>query len=56
LSQALTLFTTPVVYLYLDELSLRFKRRRREKHPDAPTVEPPPRSADRAVPPLEGTS
>jgi multidrug efflux pump subunit AcrB len=27
-SQALTLFTTPVVYLYLDELSLRLKRRR----------------------------
>jgi multidrug efflux pump subunit AcrB len=55
LSQALTLFTTPVVYLYLDELSLRLKRRRRQKHPDAPTVEPPPRSADHAVPPLEGT-
>jgi len=56
LSQALTLFTTPVVYLYLDELSLRFKRRRRQKHPDAPTIEPPPRSSDRAVPPLEGTT
>jgi multidrug efflux pump subunit AcrB len=55
LSQALTLFTTPVVYLYLDELSLRLKRRRRQKHPDAPTLEPPPRSADRAAPPLEGT-
>jgi multidrug efflux pump subunit AcrB len=55
LSQALTLFTTPVVYLYLDELSLRFKRRHRQKHPDAPKVEPPPRSSERAVPPLEGT-
>jgi hydrophobe/amphiphile efflux-1 (HAE1) family protein len=55
LSQALTLFTTPVVYLYLDELSLRLKRRRRQRHPDAPTIEPPPRSSDRAVPPLEGT-
>jgi HAE1 family hydrophobic/amphiphilic exporter-1 len=55
LSQALTLFTTPVVYLYLDELSLRFKRRRRERHPDAPTVEPPPRSSERALPPLEET-
>jgi HAE1 family hydrophobic/amphiphilic exporter-1 len=55
LSQALTLFTTPVIYLYLDELSLRLKRRRRQKHPDAPTIEPPPRSSDRAVPPLEGT-
>jgi HAE1 family hydrophobic/amphiphilic exporter-1/multidrug efflux pump len=56
LSQALTLFTTPVVYLYLDELSLRFKRRRRQKHPDAPTIEPPPRSTDRAAPPLEGAT
>jgi hypothetical protein len=44
LSQALTLFTTPVIYLYLDDLSLRFKRRRRQKHPDAPTLEPHPRS------------
>jgi HAE1 family hydrophobic/amphiphilic exporter-1 len=57
LSQALTLFTTPVIYLYLDEFSLRFKRRRREKHPEAPTVEPPPRSAEHtAVPPLEGAT
>ncbi|HEY2635638.1 MAG TPA: efflux RND transporter permease subunit, partial [Steroidobacteraceae bacterium] len=55
LSQALTLFTTPVVYLYLDELSLRFKRRHRQKHPDAPRVEPPPRSSERAAPPLEET-
>ncbi len=31
-SQALTLFTTPVVYLYLDRLSLWFNRRRRS-HP-----------------------
>jgi Cu/Ag efflux pump CusA len=28
LSQALTLFTTPVIYLYLDRLSNRLKRRR----------------------------
>ena len=28
-SQALTLFTTPVVYLYLDRLSLWLKRRRK---------------------------
>src|SRR6202022_1805932 len=47
LSQALTLFTTPVVYLYLDELSLRLKRSR-QNHPDAPTVEASPRSSDRA--------
>ena len=30
-SQALTLFTTPVVYLYLDQFSLWMKRRRRGK-------------------------
>ncbi|HUI98607.1 MAG TPA: efflux RND transporter permease subunit, partial [Usitatibacter sp.] len=29
LSQALTLFTTPVVYLYLDRLNARLARRRR---------------------------
>jgi HAE1 family hydrophobic/amphiphilic exporter-1 len=56
LSQALTLFTTPVIYLYLDELSLRFKRRRREKHPDAPQLEPPARSSEHAVPPLGGAT
>jgi multidrug efflux pump subunit AcrB len=27
-SQALTLYTTPVIYLYMDRLQLRFKRRR----------------------------
>jgi hydrophobic/amphiphilic exporter-1 (mainly G- bacteria), HAE1 family len=54
LSQALTLFTTPVIYLYLDEMSLWFKRRRRQKHSDAPTPEPPSRSGERTVPPLEG--
>jgi hydrophobic/amphiphilic exporter-1 (mainly G- bacteria), HAE1 family len=32
LSQALTLFTTPVIYLYLDEFSMRM-RGRRKKHP-----------------------
>jgi hydrophobic/amphiphilic exporter-1 (mainly G- bacteria), HAE1 family len=56
LSQALTLFTTPVIYLYLDELSLRFKRRRREKHPDAPQVEPSPRASESAAPPLGGST
>ena len=40
LSQALTLFTTPVIYLYLDEFSVRLKRRHRQKHPGAPSVEP----------------
>jgi hydrophobic/amphiphilic exporter-1 (mainly G- bacteria), HAE1 family len=54
LSQALTLFTTPVIYLYLDELSLWFKRRRRQGRPDTTKVEPALRSTERAVPPLQG--
>jgi hydrophobic/amphiphilic exporter-1 (mainly G- bacteria), HAE1 family len=33
-SQALTLFTTPVVYLYLDRLSEWFSGRRRERAPE----------------------
>jgi hydrophobe/amphiphile efflux-1 (HAE1) family protein len=41
LSQALTLFTTPVIYLYLDELSLRFKRRRGPGHAAAAGGHPP---------------
>jgi hydrophobe/amphiphile efflux-1 (HAE1) family protein len=48
LSQALTLFTTPVIYLYLDEFSMRM-RGRRKKHPlEAMTADaaPAPRSAD----------
>jgi len=31
LSQLLTLYTTPVVYLYLDRLQQRLQRRRRER-------------------------
>jgi len=31
LSQALTLFTTPVIYLYLDEFSMRMRGRRQKK-------------------------
>ncbi len=52
LSQMLTLFTTPVVYLYLDRFSMRMKGRRHaraeRKQPDAeprgemePPLEPP---------------
>jgi HAE1 family hydrophobic/amphiphilic exporter-1 len=33
-SQALTLFTTPVVYLYLDRLPEWFSGRHREQAPD----------------------
>ncbi|MFZ1909758.1 MAG: efflux RND transporter permease subunit [Burkholderiales bacterium] len=35
LSQALTLFTTPVVYLYLDRLNARLRRRRPDMVPEA---------------------
>jgi Cu/Ag efflux pump CusA len=48
LSQALTLFTTPVIYLYLDELSLKFKRRRKKS--GAPSDEPVPGKAPVTVP------
>ena len=39
LSQALTLFTTPVIYLYLDEFSARMRGRRKKKHAEAALVE-----------------
>jgi hypothetical protein len=44
LSQALTLFTTPVVYLYLDEFSARMRGRRAKKVARAMTLltDPPP--------------
>jgi hydrophobe/amphiphile efflux-1 (HAE1) family protein len=42
-SQALTLFTTPVVYLYMDRLRLRVGRKSR---PQASQVSPSPSSAD----------
>jgi HAE1 family hydrophobic/amphiphilic exporter-1 len=43
LSQALTLFTTPVIYLYLDEFSAKMRGRRKKKHEaqaDAVRAEP----------------
>ncbi|MGH9585016.1 MAG: efflux RND transporter permease subunit, partial [Bryobacteraceae bacterium] len=33
-SQVLTLYTTPVVYLYFDRLASRFRRRRAEEFED----------------------
>jgi len=47
-SQALTLYTTPVIYLYMDRLQLRFRRRKRTL---AMPGEVPPTSA-----PLRGPS
>ena len=39
LSQALTLFTTPVIYLYLDEFSAKMRGRRLKKHAAAALAE-----------------
>jgi multidrug efflux pump len=39
-SQILTLYTTPVVYLYLDRARLRWERLRRRRHPARPEPEP----------------
>jgi HAE1 family hydrophobic/amphiphilic exporter-1 len=41
LSQALTLFTTPVIYLYLDEFSMKMRGRRQKKHAEAALVAAP---------------
>jgi hydrophobe/amphiphile efflux-1 (HAE1) family protein len=41
LSQALTLFTTPVIYLYLDEFSMKMRGRRQKKHAEAALVVAP---------------
>ena len=43
-SQVLTLYTTPVIYLYMDRLQLRFRRRKRA-HTIAGEVPAPPVSA-----------
>jgi multidrug efflux pump len=34
-SQVLTLYTTPVIYIFFDKLAARFSRRRREEARDA---------------------
>jgi hydrophobic/amphiphilic exporter-1 (mainly G- bacteria), HAE1 family len=39
LSQALTLFTTPVIYLYLDEFSAKMRGRRKKKRAEAALAE-----------------
>ena len=48
-SQALTLYTTPVIYLYMDRLQLRFRRR---KHAPAVAGEVPPTPASLQGPSL----
>jgi HAE1 family hydrophobic/amphiphilic exporter-1 len=42
LSQALTLFTTPVIYLYLDRFSMRFANRRAPAAARREDPAPPP--------------
>src|SRR5947207_9828624 len=50
-SQVLTLFTTPVIYLYFDALAQRFEgwRAQRRSVPHAASVRRPPRAAERVV-------
>jgi len=43
LSQVLTLYTTPVVYLYLDRLQIWLFG---ERHPVNSSIEPPPAPAE----------
>jgi len=55
LSQTLTLFTTPVIYLYLDRLSLRLAARRARKAGAASAESPAPRAEPSLGPLSEGT-
>ncbi|MDP9084863.1 MAG: efflux RND transporter permease subunit, partial [Pseudomonadota bacterium] len=56
LSQALTLFTTPVIYLYLDGFALWFKNRRGKRRQDVQADRAAPRLTEQRVPPLEETT
>jgi HAE1 family hydrophobic/amphiphilic exporter-1 len=44
-SQALTLYITPVYYIYLERLRERLSRRRRPRHAGQPEAAPEPRAA-----------
>jgi Cu/Ag efflux pump CusA len=44
-SQVLTLYTTPVIYLFFDDIASRF-RRRREQRAEAPGQTPAPAVGD----------
>jgi hydrophobic/amphiphilic exporter-1 (mainly G- bacteria), HAE1 family len=50
LSQALTLFTTPVIYLYLDEFSMRMRGRRSKKRAAAAEAALAAQAGDRPSP------
>jgi multidrug efflux pump len=41
-SQMLTLYTTPVIYLFFDRLAIRFSKQHREMRAGAPAAEPSP--------------
>jgi multidrug efflux pump len=41
-SQMLTLYTTPVIYLFFDRLAIRFSSRHREMRASGATPEPSP--------------
>jgi hypothetical protein len=43
-SQALTLYTTPVIYLYMDRLQMRFRRRKHASTVSPGKVPPSPAS------------
>jgi len=45
-SQALTLFTTPVVYIYLDRFHTWAVRRKAARKQGVPTIPPRPHPAD----------
>jgi hypothetical protein len=46
MSQALTLFTTPVVYLYLDRFRLMLKREKQSDPGEISPLSPRPSGAD----------
>jgi multidrug efflux pump subunit AcrB len=54
-SQALTLFTTPVIYLYLDEFSLWMKGKRKQRREHAAHDEPSSPGASPSGPPVGET-
>ena len=54
LSQALTLFTTPVIYLYLDEFSVKIKSRRKKKQAEKALADSLQSGPDAPAAPLGG--
>ncbi|MEP6765374.1 MAG: efflux RND transporter permease subunit [Gemmatimonadaceae bacterium] len=45
-SQFVTLYVTPVIYTYLDELAVRFSRKKKKRSPSSPAYEPVPTHGD----------